>query len=116
MIAICRSSTLRITCAGLTWSVKIAAAPVCRPAGARAKSASSSCTRTTKGAAWIASAKPRARGLHLPGGDRLQDALDLAGMDRARRELEGELDRLAGYDIARIDLGDLDADDRVGCR
>jgi hypothetical protein len=51
MIAVCRSSTLRMTCAAFTRSVKIAAVPVLPAGRLSASFASSSFTRAMKGAA-----------------------------------------------------------------
>src|SRR6185437_12563479 len=65
------------------------------------------------------------RGRELPGRDRLardlglasrnglQDALDPSAVNVAGHELESDLDLLTGPDVARIDLVDLDADQRV---
>src|SRR3712207_7629534 len=54
----------------------------------------------------------RAAHVRLPGRDRLQDRLDAARMDLARKDLEGDLHRLPDLDVARIDLRDLGAEDR----
>jgi hypothetical protein len=51
--------------------------------------------------------------LRLARCDGLQDGLDPPGVDGPRERLEGDLDGLAGLDVARVDLGDLRAEEGI---
>ena len=115
-MAICRSRTLLMIWATLTCSVKIAASPALPAGRDSATPSSSSFTRTAKGNRLHGHCGDRAcpEPWVCPNRQRLQHALNLAGIDLAGTELEREFDRLARLDVARIDLRDLHAHDRRG--
>ena len=103
-----------MTWLALTWSVKIAARPVL-PAGRRLRQlliveldADHERRRLD-----LRRRDGEAAGLRLPGRDGLQHRLDASREDLAREGLERDLDRLADLDVARVDLRDLRAEDRL---
>jgi hypothetical protein len=111
MMAICLRTTLRMTWVDLTRSVKIAAVPALPAGRERAKASSSSLTRTTKSAVG-ATAAPEIRTCSVARACRMLSTLPVCTVPGVILKVSSTA--YPRHEIARAELIDLDADDRVG--